>query len=837
MKYTGEFLSINDTLYKVEVEIKGGASGTKDLKFSGAPFTSSTNADDKHIYSPIKCGGATIGVLTDYYIEDFYTGQAKGVKVTLFNESESNKVEWIGYVSPTMFTQGFDQHLEEIQVDCVDGIAVLKNIPYQITGDAINTFANIIFNCLKQSECYKYLYITDNVQFTQAGTESIIEKLKISQSNFFEEKDDVAQKDDDVAWSCYDVLYELLQYLGYTLVIEGDSVFIIDYDAIRRGNNKYFRYSLTGTSLGSSTSTTMAYSKFIEDKSYAKNGTSVSLDDIYNKISVKDEFKTFDSLFPTFGDESTETNITAPQVNLSSSFVSLGSTGLQFGDHIKASPADGIMQNMVVAIDKDWRGKYWLNFYKFYDSPVFNMIKYNRNSSKSQANLGDTIKYSDLLNYNGAFYYKWFKTDFYGSFSDYIRLLSWIGTQKSSYNYNASTGDKIKVWEQVFDKFRDLDKLSLTNVIAFINTGDYRFGPGDESSYNNQTDNDVTKNYPFVTLKSYDSSVFGGANHFLRIKGKFCSHDEARTPHKLNNGEGNGDLKRAGDYKRTSQGYIWAKLKWGNQYWNGSDWTTSNVWFKLWYWTEEDQDNDRGLKVENYFDKDFEFKPKEFIYANIGNDGVIIPCPTSGNLSGQAELSFTTRDMWGDSRRSHWHPKGNKFDNFYCRYLSNCVFISDLEVTAEIYDGLLGDADYDSDTVYTNVIDNGSVEEMEEITFKVCTDDGKKPSYSSVSYNDTSGANQYVKNLYNKALSSKENGTYGCDGENAKLRQEEHYVFKLASQYENPMVKLELNLKNEGHKQYGTFTDKTVSGKTFICQGMEINWKMNCSNLTLVEKA
>lgn len=837
MKYTGEFLSINNTLYKVEVEIKGGASGTKDLKFSGAPFTSSTNADDKHIYSPIKCGGATIGVLTDYYIEDFYTGQAKGVKVTLFNESESNKIEWIGYVSPTMFTQGFDQHLEEIQVDCVDGIAVLKNIPYQITGDAINTFANIIFNCLKQSECYKYLYITDNVQFTQAGTESIIEKLKISQSNFFEEKDDVAQKDDDVAWNCYDVLYELLQYLGYTLVIEGDSVFIIDYDAIRRGNNKYFRYSLTGTSLGSSTSTTMAYSKFIEDKSYAKNGTSVSLDDIYNKISVKDEFKTFDSLFPTFGDESTETNITAPQVNLSSSFVSLGSTGLQFGDHIKASPEDGIMQNMVVAIDKDWRGKYWLNFYKFYDSPVFNMIKYNRNSSKSQANLGDTIKYSDLLNYNGAFYYKWFKTDFYGSFSDYIRLLSWIASQKSSYNYNASTGDKIKVWEQVFDKFRDLDKLSLTNVIAFINTGDYRFGPGDESSYNSQTDNDVTKNYPFVTLKSYDSSVFGGANHFLRIKGKFCSHDEAKTPHKLNNGEGNGDLKRAGDYKRTSQGYIWAKLKWGNQYWNGSDWTTSNVWFKLWYWTEEDQDNDRGLKVENYFDKDFEFKPKEFIYANIGNDGVIIPCPTSGNLSGQAELSFTTRDMWGDSRRSHWHPKGNKFDNFYCRYLSNCVFISDLEVTAEIYDGLLGDADYDSDTVYTNVIDNGSVEEMEEITFKVCTDDGKKPSYSSVSYNDTSGANQYVKNLYNKALSSKENGTYGCDGENAKLRQEEHYVFKLASQYENPMVKLELNLKNEGHKQYGTFTDKTVSGKTFICQGMEINWKMNCSNLTLVEKA
>lgn len=847
MKYTGEFPSINNERYRVDFENKSAASGTKSLTFSGNPFVTSTNADDKHIYSPIKCGGATVGLLTDSYIADLYTGQAQGVKVTLtkISSSGAESIEWIGYVSPTMFTQGFDQWLEEINVDCVDGIAVLKTIPYRITGDAIDTLANIIFNCLKKSDCYKYFYITDNVQFTQTGSESITEKLRISQTNFFEKKKDMEQTDDDVAWSCYEVLYQILQFLGYTLIVEGDSVYILDYDALKRGNNKYFRYSLSGDKLGTPTSETKQYSKLITDGSYAENGTTIALDDIYNKVTVKDEFYTFDSLFPTFGDENTETNITAGQANLSSFFHAMTTRdhGLQFGDHIAASPSDGIMEDFCIFVDTDWYGNWWLNVMKFYESPVFNMIKYDR-TTRAQKTLGAKITYGDILTNNGAFYYRWYKTDAYrwvdenGNGSNDI--WEWLNRQKSSYNYNASTKDKLKIWGQLFQQINMVDKIEMSPIIAFINAGDNRFGPGDDSNFNAQTENDITKKYPYVTLKDYQSSIFGGENHYLKIKGKVCSHDEASTPHKLNNGANNKDLRHDPDYKRIEQGYIWAKLKWGDQYWNGDDWVTSDCWFKMFFWGEDDRssgDKGRGIKVIDYYDKDFSFKPTVFSIMNIGADGIVIPCPTKGNLQGKAEFSFTTRDMWGDSRKSHWHPKGSRFDNFYCRYRSDCLFITDLEITAEVYEGFLNDADLDSDTYYTNVIENGSVDEMDEITFKVCTDDSKKPSYSCVDYLDASGNSQYVRNLYNKALYSKENGTVGTDGVNAVLRQEEHYVFKLATQYENPMLKFEANLKNDGNYLYGTYTDKTLSGKTFICQGREIDYRMGKVTLKLVEKS
>ena len=103
MKYIGEFYSIDETLYRIEIETK--KSGTdKKLKLSDSPFTSSVSSEDKHIYSPIKSGGATIGILTNSYEEDFYTGEAKGVKVTFYNASESDKVEWVGYITPSIYT-------------------------------------------------------------------------------------------------------------------------------------------------------------------------------------------------------------------------------------------------------------------------------------------------------------------------------------------------------------------------------------------------------------------------------------------------------------------------------------------------------------------------------------------------------------------------------------------------------------------------------------------------------------------------------------------------------------------------------------------------------------
>ena len=122
---------------------------------------------------------------------------------------------------------------------------------------------------------------------------------------------------------------------------------------------------------------------------------------------------------------------------------------------------------------------------------------------------------------------------------------------------------------------------------------------------------------------------------------------------------------------------------------------------------------------------------------------------------------------------------------------------------------------------------------MSEIKWKICTNDGKKPNYSSVSYYDASGQSQYVKYTYNKALRIKEIN----DGCKSQMVQEEHAIFALVKQYIDPRVNFECNLHNDGHMLYGLYTDKSLgSGTKMIIDKMEIDYKQNSVNLELIEK-
>ena len=207
-KYTSEFTSIEGKVYKVEITTDNGTK-TENFVLGATPFITEMDSDGKTIYAPIKSSGATIEMLTANMPFDLYNSTTKGVKVTL-TDTTSNKVEWVGYVTPCAYDMGLDEEKEVIEIECVDGIAALKDMPYRSDSKDVDTFLNIVFGCLKRAGCYKNLYVTDNVQFSSNGTESIMSKLRVSEANFYEEKDSENQPDDSVAWNCYDVLFEIM---------------------------------------------------------------------------------------------------------------------------------------------------------------------------------------------------------------------------------------------------------------------------------------------------------------------------------------------------------------------------------------------------------------------------------------------------------------------------------------------------------------------------------------------------------------------------------------------------------------------------------------------------
>ena len=137
-----------------------------------------------------------------------------------------------------------------------------------------------------------------------------------------------------------------------------------------------------------------------------------------------------------------------------------------------------------------------------------------------------------------------------------------------------------------------------------------------------------------------------------------------------------------------------------------------------------------------------------------------------------------------------------------------------------------------------NYIQNGSVQEMKGLEFKICTWDNKKPNYSAPAFLNGSTFG-YVDKLYNRACQSGEDtwqdfyGNYGTGG----LRQEEHLIYRLVNQYSTPSIVLTLplrgGLKMTDSYDYGL---TLLSGKVFVMDQQSIDWKMNKSRVKLVEK-
>ena len=150
----------------------------------------------------------------------------------------------------------------------------------------------------------------------------------------------------------------------------------------------------------------------------------------------------------------------------------------------------------------------------------------------------------------------------------------------------------------------------------------------------------------------------------------------------------------------------------------------------------------------------------------------------------------------------------------------------------------MGDPSYSdankTDTVYTNELDNNSIQEMDEISFKIHTFDNKENTYSAVAQ---SNGEKYIDKIQNRALQPYEKLWYDSNGELAVngLRAEEHLIYKLCRQYTTPSKVLECEIKSGLIFPWGLYTDTTLSGN-FIVDSLGTNYRYSYNTVKLIEK-
>ena len=807
-QYTAEFTSINGKNYLIEIDTeKGTNKGTFSL--SGDPLNSTMDSDGKTLYAPIKCSGMTVSILTKSMPFDLYSGSALGTKV---NVKEDGKYIFKGFLTPCAYSMGFDQEIEEIQLECVDGISVLKEIPYSSSDKEIKPFINIIFNCLKKSNCFKNLYITNSIQFSSSGNICIYDKIRVSEGNFFEEKDYELQPDNEVAMNCYDVLFEIMQYMGCTIIADGEDVYILDYDAIRNGKNTYFKYDISGSSIGSSQQITLSQSYQIKEGSYATNGSKVDLTEVFNKVTVKDDFYKIEAVNDGMNEGRNFINITASNDNELKNIVGQANNGpYVYDDILTAKNAQGVderMEVLTIRTDPKDGGWYYWNIFRFFKNPMILTYHYNlpTNAKMTNSYFDSDMNYYRMWKSKGA--------NIVGEFTQFfnvLELIDWLNNYPKT-KWDTMTDDqKFNAYAELL-KMRDVKSKKLTNYIVCNNPKE------------GHIDHDKVKNYPYFTIKKNVPSVFGGVNGFIVLKGSIIRHPWDHAFHTFLV-ETVKDIKEQNCTVYKNESYVWARLKWGDMYWKEEgdsptikgEWTTTPSYFKLYY-----GDPTKEVKLVDYTGKELKFyNTCNVIWGETGEEGYYIPVPNSDNLQGEIELTFyANRDTKGKQDRRGKKDKKNSYGG----YPPYVMMYKDLEIKLGFADDALNEDAAQEDTYYTNEVENYlNVMEGEDVNCKICTFDNKTPSYSTTDYLEGTKS-QYIDKLYNIAY-------------NLALRPEEHIIFKTINQYQEPRVIFTANLKdNIGLKPYSLLTDKTLSGRSFIIDTIQRNYKLNSAEVSMIEK-
>ena len=695
------------------------------------------------------------------------------------------ELEWTGYVTPNLYDMGFDEYLEEISVECIDALSTLQYIKYTpVTQQKdITSFISIIDHIIKQCNAYKYFYISDNIQSTVSGSESITENLYISEQNFFNEKDE-EQTDNDVAWTCKEVLEEICKFLGVTCIAEGDSVYFIDYDAVKSGRNSYYEYNVGDPT--KSKLVTISATKKIVASDYSEDGATLSLDNIYNKATVKADLYDYDNIFPDFFDNTKNITVEDPKLNADDSVYYLA-------EYVAGKDPMITFLNWVDGGQKN--GSVNSAFVKYYKSNDVKTYMYDQNGNEVSV---DKLNYTDTITINGAVLAKQDVT----KLKDGISFFDWKFL-------------KILIIKQITEEKKPLDvilqkygksTLSFSNYIFMFNNS------------NNHISNDDILKYPFLTTTAKDTTMFfGGDNAYIVISGELYFHSMPVYPYKLPADEV--DIENGRKKFDENKYYLLCKLQIGNKFWNGDTWTEDNTTtFKL------PISKDYLQKGWNRYDyimyKDWKFQNTVNWRMGLNKAGYVVKIPHI--LTGMPTLTiYKPMDFGGETNE----------------YKSIFVALKNFKMESVIGDKTFSGHNED-DTEYTNVIDQNYVNELDKIEFKINTWDNKKANYSCVAYRDKTGNFNYVDTLYNRALQTEMIGTTrynNTTSQDGALRMEEQLIYKITKQYKTPSVKLELNLRND-ILPYMKCTDTTIKDKDFIVDAINKDYRNNKATITLIEK-
>lgn len=223
-KYIVPFRTLSEIPCEIRFDVKNYTGETKELIGGGDPIKIEVDTSD--VLIPIRSSSATISVYGSDYLQDLYTSDPFGIKVTLKVDGD---IHWVGYVTQDTFSQDYTNPEFIYEIECVAAISVLKHKKFKSDNPTV-TFLGIIKDAIALAG-YDKAYLTNTVRTTSNG--NLFSIAKVASANFFDELDEAS--------TYYEVLEEIAKYTTCTFTPFGADLMLVNYEAIKAGENFYYR--------------------------------------------------------------------------------------------------------------------------------------------------------------------------------------------------------------------------------------------------------------------------------------------------------------------------------------------------------------------------------------------------------------------------------------------------------------------------------------------------------------------------------------------------------------------------------------------------------------------
>lgn len=351
MIYEGYFYNIHGERISVRIVTHGDESETveigdedKDsLYFNDDPAEIEQQVNDT--FDHLLIYQASVSVLSRNHLPELYGQSCRDTTVHIYKGEEC---VFAGYVEPQVYSQDYNEALDEVTLNCIDRLSALQYSNYRDIGSE-----GVTYETVKASAGQRTMKALISEILTGVGMDmdkvwwdsskavtgsavDVFESIAVNELLF------LGDEEDDV-WTQQEVLEEVMRYLNLHIVQQGEEMYIFDWNTVRKDTST----SITWTSLGDgSTKETTRQTVDIVTNIVADCDTQIEIGDTYNVLKLTDSTTDLEDVVESPLDSDSLLNAYAGKQKVMTEIESLGD----------GTTAYDAFRNMVLGRDTDYDG-------------------------------------------------------------------------------------------------------------------------------------------------------------------------------------------------------------------------------------------------------------------------------------------------------------------------------------------------------------------------------------------------------------------------------------------------------------------------------------------------